>query len=402
VTSTGAGDLRGPRRRSRPRPGGERGVRQVVAGTTANFAVGTLFAWSLVADDAAADVGMSGDAAAAVFAGAIVVFTVVVRGTGAAERRYGPRRLLYAAAAAGGSGLLVAATAEGPLALWSGVAVLFGVANGLAYGVATVLAARAPADRRGTATGIVVAAYAAGPVVLGFTTPPLLKAYEWRPALIGLGLIVAGLLVLAARLAPVGGGAGRSRRESVERVPRGDVVLLWLLFAGGTAPGLMLFAHAAPLAADLQLSPPAAGLAVSALAAGNLTGRLLSGWGSDRIGRFPALAAALGATAVSVGGLVASVAPVVVLTAFLGTGLAYGAVSALVPAATADRVGAGAFSTAYGRIFTGWGFAGLFAPVAGERIVHLGTDHPAFFGLVATPLIPAVLALVIMTRRRPR
>ena len=160
MTSTGAGDPRGPRRRSGPRPGGEGGVRTVLAGATANLAVGTLFAWSLVADDAAADVGMSGDAAAAVFAGAIVVFTVVVLGTGAAERRYGPRRLLYAAAVVGGSGLLVAATAGGALALWCGVAVLFGVANGLAYGVATGLAARAPTPRRGIATGIVVAAYA--------------------------------------------------------------------------------------------------------------------------------------------------------------------------------------------------------------------------------------------------
>ena len=44
---------------------------------TANFAVGTLFAWSLVAQDAAAGAGMSRDAAAAVFAGAIVVCTAV-------------------------------------------------------------------------------------------------------------------------------------------------------------------------------------------------------------------------------------------------------------------------------------------------------------------------------------
>jgi MFS family permease len=400
VTSTGAGGPRGPRRRPGTRPAGV--VRQVLAGTTANLAVGTLFAWSLVAGDAARDVGMSGDAAAAVFAGAIVVFTVVVLGTGRAERRYGPRLLLYSAAVAGGGGLLVAATAAGPLGLWFGVAVLFAVANGLAYGVATGLAARVPVPRRGAATGIVVAAYAAGPVVLGFAAPPVLRAVGWRPALIGLGLVVAGLLALAARLAPVDGGVRRGSREQGHPVPRGVVVPLWLVFAGGTAPGLMLFAHAVPLAEDLQLSPRAAGLAVSALAAGNLAGRLLAGWWSDRLGRLPALAAALGAAAISVGGLVAATALVVQLAAFLGTGLAYGAVSALVPAATADRVGAGAFSTAYGRIFTGWGFAGLAAPLAGAVVLRLQADHPGLLGLVAAPLIPAVAGLLLVARRGPR
>ncbi len=183
-------------------------------------------------------------------------------------------------------------------------------------------------------------------------------------------------------------------------MPRRVVVLLWLVFAGGTAPGLMLFAHAAPLAADLQLSPQGAGLAVSALAGGNLTGRLIAGWWSDHVGRLPALAAALGTAAVSVGGLAASAAPIVVLAAFLGTGLAYGSVSSLVPAATADQVGAGAFSTAYGRIFTGWGFAGLFAPVAGGQIFHLQAGHPGALGLVAAPLIPATVGLLLIVTRR--
>jgi MFS transporter, OFA family, oxalate/formate antiporter len=74
-------------------------------------------------------------------------------------------------------------------------------------------------------------------------------------------------------------------------------------------------------------------------------------------------------------------------------------VSALVPAATADRVGAGAFSIAYGRVFTGWGFAGLAAPLAGGLILRLQADHPALLGLVAAPLVPAVVGLLLVARR---
>ena len=92
---------------------------------------------------------------------------------GPLQRRAGPRRLLSAAAGLGGGGLLLAATAQHPLVLWIGVALLFGAANGLAYGVAIGLAARVPASRRGTATGLVVSAYAAGPVLLGLVAPPV-------------------------------------------------------------------------------------------------------------------------------------------------------------------------------------------------------------------------------------
>ncbi len=67
------------------------------------------------------------------------------------------------------------------------------------------------------------------------------------------------------------------------------------------------------------------------------------------------------------------------------------------PAATADRVGARAFPRAYGRIFTAWGCAGLMAPVAGGALTGGGQSAQAVL-VVALPLIPAVLALLLLAR----
>ncbi|WP_448625904.1 MFS transporter [Geodermatophilus sp. URMC 64] len=376
-------------------------ARPLLAGIAANLAAGTLFGWSLVAQDAAAGVGMSPGASAAVFATAIVVFSAVLLCVGPAQRRYGPRRVLSAAAATGGAGLLLAAAAGGPLALWSGVALLFGIANGLGYGVAVGLAARTPEGRRGTATGLVVAAYAAGPVLLGLVAPSALQGVGWRSYLVGLAVVVTVLLAVAAHYAPTDriGPAGPGARAA--RPPRGPVILLWLVFAGGTAPGLALFALAVPLAGERHLGPQTAALAVSALAAGNLLGRLAAGWASDRIGRLPALTVALATAAVGLGGLTGPTSPPVVLAGFLGTGLAYGAVSSLVPAATADRVGPDAFSAAYGRVFTGWGCAGLLAPLAGATVLRLAGQHPWLLWLIAAPLIPAALAVLVLARPGP-
>lgn len=374
--------------------------RPVLAGGVANLAAGTLFGWSLVARPAADAVGMSAGGAAAVFASAIVVLAAVLLVLGRVRRRIGPRRLLLGAAVIGGAGLLLAAAAQHALVLWIGVALLFGAANGLAYGVSVGLAARVPPSRRGTAAGLVVSAYAAGPVVLGLVAPPALGAVGWRMSLAGIAVIVSGLLAAASWLVPPG-TTEWGRRGRPDPVPRRDVALLWVVFAGGTAPGLLLFAHAVTVARDQQLSLRAAGLAVSALAGGNLIGRLAGGAWSDRIGRLPALAVALtvGAGAILPVALPSSTS--VVLTGFLGTGLAYGAVSALVPAATADRVGAAAFPTAYGVVFTGWGCAGLLAPLAGGLLLGHAERQPALLTLAATPLIGAGAAVLLLAQRGP-
>ena len=155
------------------------------------------------------------------------------------------------------------------------------------------------------------------------------------------------------------------------------------------------------MARDLQLSLRAAGLAVSALAAGNLIGRLVAGASSDRIGRLPAMAVALTTGAAAIVALALPTSHPVVLAGYLGTGLAYGAVSALVPAATADRVGSAAFPTAYGLVFTGWGCAGLLAPLVGGQLLGLTERQPALLILAVTPLIAAAAAVLLLAERGP-
>jgi OFA family oxalate/formate antiporter-like MFS transporter len=171
-----------------------------------------------------------------------------------------------------------------------------------------------------------------------------------------------------------------------------------VLFAGGAAPGLVVLATAAPLAAATGLGPADAGAAVSLLACGNLAGRLGAGWVSDSVGRLPALATALAATAVAVAGLASTAARSVVLTALLVVGLAYGARSALVPAATADRVGTRAFPAVYGRVFSAWGCAGPLAALLGPGVVDGDAPQPGLL-LLVVPLVVAAAALAVLARR---
>lgn len=79
-------------------------------------------------------------------------------------------------------------------------------------------------------------------------------------------------------------------------------------------------------------------------------------------------------------------------------GFCYGAVSALVPAATADLVGVRAFPRAYARVFTAWGVAGLLGPLAGAWLLGRAADTPVVLLLAGLPLLPAALALWSLAR----
>jgi MFS family permease len=302
-------------------------------------------------------------------------------------------------AVAAGGGLVLAGAWRDPVGLVLGVSGLFGAANGVAYSVATTLASWVPVRRRGAATGLVVAAYAGGPLLLGVVGPSLIAEHGWRACTLGLGVVAGALLLLAALLAPVSSPHRdvADATASAGAAPPGTVPWLWLLFAGGTAPALMVFAHAVALADLHGLGAGAAGLTVAALGGGNLGGRLCAGWASDLVGRLPSLAAAVAAQvlalgAVTLGGEAALVGGCALL------GFCYGAVSALVPAATADLVGVAAFPRAYARVFSAWGVAGLVAPVLGAGLLGLAVATPAVLLLAGLPLLPAGLAWWALSR----
>lgn len=374
-------------------------LRLVLAGVAANAAVGPLFAWSLVSGAVARDLGLTRGGVAAVFAVSIAVMASGVLATGRALGRVGPRPLLLCAALAAGGGLVLAAGSHHPVVLWLGVAGLFGGANGVAYSVATTLASRASVGRRGIVTGLVVAAYAGTPALLGAVGPAVVAAHGWRASTAGLGVAAGGLLLLAALLAPASSPvtSATSRSAPLGTAPPGTLAWLWLLFAGATTPGLMVFAHAVPLATRQGLDATTAGLAVSVLAGSNLSGRVVAGWASDLVGRWPALSVAVAAPVLALPALVWG-AGGVLIAGFAVLGFCYGATSALVPAATADLVGATAFPRAYARVFSGWGAAGLVGPVTGAGLLGLGAQAPPALLLTGLPLLPAGLALWVLSR----
>ena len=88
--------------------------------------------------------------------------------------------------------------------------------------------------------------------------------------------------------------------------------------------------------------------------------------------------------------------PLAIIAGCAITGLCYGALFALMPAATADFYGLKHLGVNYGLVFTAFGVAGVWGSLLGGRIRDmLGSYAVAYTMCAVMLLVAALLALVI-------
>jgi MFS family permease len=375
----------------------------LVSAAVVNAAAGTLFAWSVLLPALSGELAVPADELGIVFSTALVVFALAVLFGGRWVDLHGPRRAAAVAGVLCGGGLAVSALTESVLLLNAGFGVLFGFGSGLAYLSAVSWAATSGGGRgRAHAIALVVASYAAGPVVAAPFGTVAVDRWGWRLTLAVTAVVVSAVALTASRglPGPVEPRPGTPRAQREDTI--GDAValsMLWLLFFGTAAPAVLAFAYGTQIATERGGSPGAAGVVVALMAGGNVAGRLLSSPLSLWLGVLRAMWLAQGA-------LLAALATLVWVPAFevavLGLALLllqYGLVSALLPAATREVSGEGRFGAAYGRVFCAFGAAAVVGPAVGALLHDVPDGYAGGFQACLVGAAVAVLALAVYQRR---
>ncbi|MDL5159977.1 MFS transporter [Actinomycetospora termitidis] len=361
-------------------------ARALTGAVLLDLAVSPLFAWDVFTDSLRRDLGAGDTLLAGVFSVGLLAFMLGVLVGGRVADAVSPRRLALVALVGSVAGLLATGVATAPGVLFVTFGVLVGGSTGLGYATA-VRVAGTVGTRRGLALGLVVSAYAAGTALLAPLASRLLDLLGRTSTFLVLAAVLGAVLAVAAVLVP--GATPRPRhdetRSSCPAVtsPRRAVVALWLAFGLGSAPGLAAFAQAGALTGTAGSTV----LAVTLINVGNFAGRLVAGPVSDRLGRRTALHLDAALLVLACLPLALGATGPVALAGLLLLGTQYGALSVLAPAATADVVPADRFGTTYGQVFTGWGLAGLTAPV-GATALAAASGHATVF---AAFLVVAVL-----------
>jgi len=177
---------------------------------------------------------------------------------------------------------------------------------------------------------------------------------------------------------------------------------MWIAYALGTSAGLMVISQLVPFAKSQGI--PSAALATMGLfvgAIGNASGRILSGWMSDALGRLNVLRLMIAISAIAMPILYAVGANVALLYIMVFVVYwCYGTQLSVNASTTSDFWGTKNAGINYGLLFTAWGVAGIIGPrIAGVLFDKYKNYRYAFY----TAAVLAVVALLCeLVAKRPQ
>ena len=369
----------------------------VVGGVMLNMALGTLYAMSAFMLPLEKEFGWTRAQTSWVTTIGIGMVASWFVLAGLIHDRRGPRLV----AAIGGSlfslGLFLASYTQTLTWFFITAGFIAGVGGGFGYVVPTAVGSKWFPDKRGLVVGMMVGGYGAGSGVFGPIASALIERVGWRSTLqIFAALFLAMTAVAVALLKnpppgyrPAGWDPSTARAASraggdmraAEMIRTPTFWALWIAYALGTTAGTMVISQLVPFARAAGHAATIAAFALTVGAIGSVSGRVLSGWLSDHVGRLNTIRTMLFVSAIVMPLLYLARENVVLFYALLAlVYYCYGTQLSVYASTSADFYGTKNVGFNYGLLLTAWGVAGILGPFLGGRVyVATGEYRWAFF-----------------------
>jgi MFS transporter, OFA family, oxalate/formate antiporter len=392
-----------------------RGWTVVLAALSINLIIGALYAWSVIGKALVGQWHWTKTQAMLPFATSTASFAVTMIFAGRWQDKIGPRYVAMLGGIIFGLGLILSSFVQSYVPMLLTFGLVGGMGIGLGYSATTPPSIKwFPPARKGLITGIVVSGVGLAAVYMSPLTTYLLKATSIQQTflILGVGSIVLVSLLAqalknpppapapapAARTASAAKPAPAARRDLDwhEMLQTRQFYLLWLMFILSASAGLLIIGNITLIAADQAPQWNSAFLLVMVVAIFNTCGRFLSGFLSDRIGRTNTMVLAFVLQAINMFLFVQYKSPALLVFGSAFTGLCYGTIFTLFPAATADFYGVRNLGVNYGTVFTAFGVAGVTGSVLGGRVRDIfGAYNYAFVTCGVMLLLGAALAFLV-------
>jgi len=391
---------------------------RVIGGMSMNLALGTLYAWSIFVAPLEKQFGWKRAQTSNVFTIAVVVFALTFIIAGRLQDKFGPFWISLIGGVLVSLGFFLCAYTTSLNYLYVCFGVIGGLGNGFGYATPIPVMAKWFPDKRGLAVGLAVAGYGGGSAIFGpLANLKLIPAYGLATTFQILGVIFLVMTLFGAFLLknppagykPAGWApkpAAKAAATMHEFTP-GEMMgtpafyFMWIAYALGCSAGLMVISQLVPFAKSVGI--PGAALATLGLvvgAAGNASGRILSGWMSDALGRLNVLRLMIAISMIAmpilykVGGSVTLLYIVVFIVYWC-----YGTQLSVNASTTSDFWGTKNAGINYGLLFTAWGVAGIIGPRIGGVLFDKYKNYQAAFYTAA--VLAAVALVCELLAKRP-
>jgi OFA family oxalate/formate antiporter-like MFS transporter len=381
-----------------------------------NLALGTLYGWSVFVAPLEARFGWTRAETSTVFTIAVTVFALSFVAAGRIQDKLGPLPCSLAGGILVSLGFYLSSYTTSLTYLYVCFGVIGGLGNGFGYATPIPVMAKWFPDKRGLAVGLAVGGYGAGSAIFGpLSQLWLIPAFGLPATFRVLGVIFLVMTTVGALLlrnppaqyrpegwSPSPAQATASRDWTPTEMLRTPAFwLMWIGYALGCSAGLMVISQLVPFATSVGIA--AASLSTMTLvvgAVGNASGRILSGWMSDRLGRINVLRIMIGIGIVAMPALYAAGGNVALLYAVVFVVYwCYGTQLSVNGVAAADFWGTRNAGVNYGILFTAWGVAGIIGPrIAGVLFDRYNNYQAAFYAAAG---LSAVALLCELGARRP-
>lgn len=337
------------------------------------------------------------------------------------QDRVGPRRVASIAGVIYGLSYILAAYASRHHSL-TGMYLSYGVLGGIGMGMGYITPVATLVkwfpERRGLMTGVAVAGYGAGALVMSPIAARTIISYGVPATFLGLGIAYFVLVVGAAQFyanPPAGWQpAGYVPRSAVQKAATTanftvtqamrtwQFWLLWFMLFLNVSAGIMIISQASPMAQEMVgMTPIAAAGMVGLISIFNGTGRVFWAWVSDMIGRAQVYFLLYAIQAVIFFVLPHTRSLAVFTACFAIIGLCYGGGFGTMPSFTADFFGPKFMGGIYGWILLAWGAGAIPSPIMIARL-HQSTGRYAQAVTTIAIVMVCSLVLPILARYRPK
>jgi len=390
---------------------------RVVGGLLMNLALGTLYSWSVFVAPLEKRFGWKRADTSMAFTIAVMVFALTFVVAGRIQDKIGP---LYCSLAGGilvSLGFFLCSFTASLTYLFVCFGVIGGLGNGFGYSTPIPVMAKWFPDKRGLAIGLAVGGYGAGSAIFGpLSQLVLIPAYGLSTTFQILGVIFLVMTLTGAFLlknppagykpagwAPV--AASKSAAATHEFSP-GEVLatptfyLMWVAYAFGCSAGLMVISQLVPFAKSVGVAGAALSIMTMVVGAcGSASGRILSGWMSDNLGRINVLRIMIAVSMVAMPLLyaVGSNVALLYLVVFV-VYWCYGTQLSVNGSATSDFWGTKNAGINYGMLFTAFGVAGVIGPQIGAKLYDRYHNYQAAF-YAAAALAGVALVCELLAKR---